>query len=147
MLELKVTSIKTSVGTLIAVASTAISTLLGANAMAIKILIGCMVADYVTGLIVAGIFGKSPKTSKGCIESKESLKGLCRKCMMLVYVFVGASLDIVIGADYIATAIIFFFIANEVISLTENAGIMGLPVPPIISNAIEVLKKKSEGGN
>jgi toxin secretion/phage lysis holin len=100
--------------------------------------------DYVSGLVVAGVFHKSNKTDTGSLESKAGWKGLCRKCMTLVFVLVSYRLDLIIGTNYIRDAVIIAFIANELISLVENAGLMGVPLPAIIVKAIDILQKKSE---
>ena len=103
-----------------------------------------MVIDYVSGLIVAGVFKNSPKTDTGALESKAGWKGLCRKCMTLVFVLIAYRLDLTIGTNYIRDAVIIAFIANETISLVENAGLMGVPLPAVITKAIDVLQKKAE---
>lgn len=102
--------------------------------------------DYISGLLVAGVFKNSPKTDTGSLESKAGWKGLCRKCMTLVFVLVAYRLDLVIGTNYIRDAVIIAFIANETISLVENAGLMGLPLPEVISKAIDILQKNTGSG-
>ena len=104
-----------------------------------------MLIDYITGLIVAGVFHKSPKSEKGALESKAGWKGLCRKGMILLFVLVGHRLDLVIGASYIKDAVCIAFIVNELISLIENAALMGVPIPQIITKAIDLLQKAEEG--
>ena len=64
--------------------------------------------------------------------------------MTLLFVLVAYRLDLVIGTNYIRDAVIIAFIANETISLVENAGLMGLPLPAVITKAIDVLQKKVE---
>lgn len=103
-----------------------------------------MALDYASGLVVAGVFHKSNKTDTGSLESKAGWKGLCRKCMTLVFVLVAYRLDLVIGTNYIRDAVIIAFLANELISLVENAGLMGIPLPAVITKAIDILQKKSE---
>lgn len=103
-----------------------------------------MAVDYVSGLIVAGVFHTSNKTNTGTLESKAGWKGLCRKCMTLLFVLVAYRLDLVIGTSYIRDAVIIAFIANELISLVENAGLMGIPLPAVITKAIDILQKKTE---
>lgn len=98
--------------------------------------------DFFTGLAVAGIFKKSTKTENGALESRAGFKGLCRKGMILFYVLVATRLDLMIGGTFIRDAVIIGFIVNETISFTENAGLMGLPLPKAITGAIELLKKK-----
>ena len=103
-----------------------------------------MGVDYVTGLIVAGIFKKSKKSESGALESRAGFKGLCRKGVALLIVLVAVRLDIVMQTSYIKDAVIIAFIANESISIIENAGLMGLPIPVVIVKAIDVLKKESD---
>lgn len=102
-----------------------------------------MSADFLSGLAVAGIFKKSTKTETGALESKAGFKGLCRKGMTLLFVLIAYRLDLVIGTNYIRDAVIIGFIANELISIVENAGLMGLPLPGVLTKAIDVLKKKA----
>lgn len=111
---------------------------------ALMTLVIFMAIDYVTGLIVAGVFKKSTKTESGGLESKAGWKGLLRKGMALLIVLVAYRLDVIIGASYIRDAVCIAFIANETISIIENAGLMGVPIPAVITNAVELLKKKGE---
>ena len=101
--------------------------------------------DYVTGLIVAGIFKKSKKSENGALESRAGFKGLCRKGVALLIVLVAVRLDIVMQTTYIKDAVIIAFIVNESISIIENAGLMGIPIPVAIAMAIYFLKKSSVG--
>ena len=103
-----------------------------------------MSVDYVSGLIVPGIFHKSPKSENGGLESRAGWKGLCRKAVTLLFVLIAHRLDLVIGVNYIRDAVIVGFIANDLISIVENAGLMGIPLPAAIQNAIDILTKKSE---
>lgn len=107
-------------------------------------LIVFMALDYVTGLIVAGIFKKSKKSENGALESRAGFKGLCRKGVALMIVLVAVRLDIIMHTTYIKDAVIIAFVANESISIIENAGLMGIPVPGIIARAIDVLRNDSE---
>ena len=110
-------------------------------------LIVFMALDYVTGLIVAGIFKKSKKSENGALESRAGFKGLCRKGVALMIVLVAVRLDIVMHTTYIKDAVIIALVANESISIIENAGLMGIPVPGIIARAIDVLRNESEKAN
>ena len=107
-------------------------------------LIVFMAIDYISGLVVAGVFKKSNKSESGALESRAGFKGLCRKCMTLLFVLVAYRLDIMIGTDYIRNAVIIAFCANEAISIIENAGLMGVPIPEVITKAVDVLQKKGE---
>ena len=103
-----------------------------------------MVVDYATGLIVAGVFHKSQKTENGALESRAGWKGLCRKGTSLLVVLVAYRLDLVIGSNFVKDATIIAFIANETISIIENAGLMGAPIPAVVVKAIDVLKQKAD---
>ena len=105
-----------------------------------------MAIDYFTGLICAGVFHKSQKTQSGALESKASFKGLCRKGLILLIVLMCHRLDLIYGGCYIRDGACIAFIFNESISIIENAGLMGVPVPKVVINAIEALKKKGENG-
>ena len=111
---------------------------------ALSTLLTFMLIDYVTGLITAGVFRKSPKTESGTLESRAGFKGLCRKGTMLLFVLIGYRLDLLIGEAYVRDAVCIAFIANELISIIENAGLMGIPIPAVISNAIDILHGKGE---
>lgn len=103
-----------------------------------------MAIDFASGLIVAGVFHNSSKSETGALESKAGWKGLARKCMTLLFVLIAYRLDLLIGTDYIRDAVIIGFAANELISIVENAGLMGLPLPPAITKAIDILKNKNQ---
>jgi len=121
-----------------------VANLLGGWDLALQTLVIFMLADYTTGLIVAGVFKKSRKSESGALDSNTGFKGIIKKCMMLLMVLIGHHLDLIIGWDFIRYGVIIAFLANEVISITENAGLMGVPMPPAIKNAIDILKKKGE---
>lgn len=135
---------KNLVCTSIGMVGAAVSTMLGGWSEALTTLLICMVIDYITGLVVAGVFHNSPKTATGALESNAGLKGLFRKGVMLLFVLIGHRLDLAVGTTYIRDAVCIAFIANEVLSLVENAGLMGVPIPDVITNAIDVLNQKKE---
>lgn len=134
--------IKTKTCTVLGVIGSVITAAFGGWDSGLITLVIFMGIDYIMGLIVAGVFHKSPKTESGALESKTGWKGLCRKGATLLFVLVAYRLDIMIGVDYIRDAMIIGFVANELISIVENAGLMGLPLPPVIKNAIDILTKK-----
>lgn len=103
-----------------------------------------MVADYLTGLIVAGVFNRSPKTSTGALQSKAGFIGLIKKGMILLILLIACRLDMLLNTTIIRDGTCISFILNELISITENAGLMGVPIPPQIKRAIDVLKSKEE---
>jgi toxin secretion/phage lysis holin len=140
------TTVKVSVLGFIGVIGSILANYLGGWDMALKVLVSFMAVDYITGLIVAGIFKKSKKSGTGALESKAGFKGLCRKGMILGIVFIATQLDSLSGTEMIRDAVIIGYIANEAVSIIENAGLMGVPIPDIIKRALEMLKNK-EGGN
>lgn len=121
-----------------------IAALLGGWDTALATLMIFMGVDYLTGLIVAGVFHASSKTENGALESRAGWKGLCRKGATLLVVLVACRLDMVMGSTFIRDAAIIAFVANETISIIENAGLMGVPIPAVITKAIEVLKDRSD---
>lgn len=131
-------------GLVIGVVGSVIASLFGGWDAALVTLVIFMAIDYVTGLLVAGVFHNSGKTENGALESRAGWKGLCRKCITLLMVLVATRLDLVTGTNFIRDAVVIAFIANETISIVENAGLMGINIPPAITSAIEVLKKKSD---
>lgn len=116
--------------------------LLGGWDTALITLLIFMAIDFFSGLAVAAIFKNSPKSDSGALQSNAGFKGLCRKGMVLFYVLIATRLDITIGSSFIRDAVIIGFIVNETISITENAGLMGIPLPSPIKNGIDLLKKK-----
>ena len=121
-----------------------IATLFGGWDAGLTTLIVFMAIDYLSGLAVAGIFHASKKTKTGALESGTGWKGICKKGMTLLFVLIAYRLDLVIGTNYIRDAVIVGFVANELISIVENAGLMGVPMPAVITKAIDILQKKSQ---
>lgn len=133
---------KEVVCSIVGLIGSAVASLFGGWDAGLVTLVLFMAIDYVSGLIVAGVFKNSGKTDTGALESRAGFKGLCRKGMMLLFVLIGYRLDIMIGKDYIRDAMIIGFVTNEVISIVENAGLMGVKLPPIVVSAIDILQKK-----
>ena len=124
-----------------------IASLLGGWDMALQTLIIFMTIDYVTGLMVAGIFNKSTKTKHGALESVAGCKGLWRKCVAVLIVLIACRLDLLTGANLIRDAVVIAYCTNEAISIIENAGLMGVPIPTRLTKAIEALKSKEDDNN
>ena len=120
------------------------SWLYGGFGDAMLVLIVFMALDYMTGLIVAGVFHKSSKSETGALESKAGWKGLCRKGMTLGIVMMAALLDRIMGTAYIRDAVVVGFIFNESLSILENAGLMGVSYPKALKNALDLLHQKGE---
>ena len=128
----------------IGVIGSAISGFFGGWNQACQTLVILMAIDYVSGMAVAGIFKRSSKTESGALSSKYCWEGLAKKIMTLIFVGIGYQVDLLIGTTYIKDCICISFIANELISIIENAGLMGIPIPKVLSNAVDVLKVKEK---
>ena len=124
---------------------------LGGWDASLQVLIALMVADYITGVLVAAVWHKSSKSSSGTLNSVAGFKGILKKCMILMLVWIGVLLDQALGSAYARTAVVLFFVGNEGISLLENLGLMGVPFPAFLRRALEALRdqgdKGKEGGN
>ena len=123
---------------------TIISNIFGGWSAAMTTLLIFMAIDYITGFVVAAVFHKSKKSANGSLESRAGFKGLCRKGVMLLIVLLGCRLDLIFGSNYIRDAVVIAFISNEIISIVENAGLMGVPLPAVITKAIDMLKSKED---
>lgn len=135
---------KEGICTGIGIVGSMIAALFGGWDAALLTLIIFMAVDYITGLLVAGVFHTSEKTSTGALESRAGWKGLCRKGVTLLVVLVACRLDLIMGSNFIRDAVVIGFIANETISIIENAGLMGIPIPAVIVQAIDVLKHRAD---
>lgn len=143
---MEISNIKISLMTAIGLAGSFIATLFGGWDMALRTLILFMAVDYITGLMVAGVFKNSTKTKTGALQSKAGWKGLCKKGMTLFIVLVAYRLEIMIGSEFIRNAVIIAYIVNETISIIENAGLMGIKIPQALQKGIDILVQKTEGG-
>ena len=139
-------STKTDASTTVGIAGAVLTALLGGWDTALQTLVGFMAADYITGVTVAAVFGKSDKTEGGALSSAAGLRGLFRKGGMLMLVYIACQLDLLVGANYIRDAVVIALVTNETVSILENLGLMGVPVPPVVTRTLEVLKNKTEEG-
>ena len=124
----------------VACVGAAIASLLGGWTGAMTTLVILMLIDYITGIIVAGVFHNSPKCSGGALSSAVGFKGICRKFVILLIVVVACRVDLLLETNIIRDATCIGFCANELVSITENAGLMGIPLPRKLVEAIEVLR-------
>lgn len=129
----------------IGVVGSVIAEVFGGWDAAMITLVTLMIIDYIMGVLVAAVWHKSPKSESGTLESRAGWKGLCRKGVILLIVLIAAQLDILLGtSNIVRNAAIIGYSANELISVVENAGLMGVPIPSVIQKAIDVLQKKGE---
>ena len=104
----------------------------------------CMGVDYVSGSVVALVFHKSTKTETGAYNSAYGIKGLCKKGLTLLFVLVAVQIDRILAIDYVRDAVCIGFCTNEIISIIENLGLAGIPMPAIVTKALEQLQKKQD---
>ena len=122
----------------------AVAAAFGGWSAGLTTLVVFMAADYLTGLLVAGVFHASKKTPHGGLESRAGWKGLVRKLVTLVLVLAACRLEALLHVTYVRDAAVVGFCANEVLSVTENAALMGVPVPAPLARALELLRRKEE---
>ena len=123
-----------------------VASFLGGWDTALQTLVVFMAIDYMTGIIVAAVFKASSKSENGGLDSGVGLKGLLRKLAMLCGVTMAYYLDKVAGTDFVRDATCLAFVCNEGLSIIENFGLMGVPIPAPIRNAIDVLMHNDKEG-
>jgi toxin secretion/phage lysis holin len=137
--------IKDSILAVFAVLGSGVAKALGGWDNALQTLIIFMAIDYITGILIAAIWQRSTKSESGALESRAGFKGLIRKSTMLLVVWVSVQLDLLLGLDgFSRTAVILFFCGNEGLSIVENLGIMGVPIPSMIKEKFEQLRKSAD---
>ena len=134
---------KETICTIAGVVGSFIAGLFGGWDTSLVTLLLFMGIDYITGLAVAAC-GKSPKSDTGRLSSKIGWRGIAKKCVSLLLVLVAVRLDITLGTSYIRDAVCIAFTVNELISIFENAGLMGIPMPAALKKAIDLLQSKGK---
>lgn len=125
---------------IVAIAGAAASYFFGGWSSLLSILLTFVVLDYVSGVAAAAKEGK--------LRSDVGLWGIAKKVMIFGIVAVAHLIDSALGELHVfRDAAIFFYLANELLSLTENAGRLGAPIPPLVRQAVEVLRGKGDAGN
>lgn len=141
---MNISNAKTAVCASVGAIGGAAAKMLGGWSEDIATLVIFMAVDFAMGVILAGVFGRSSKSDSGSLESRAGWRGVCKKCVTLMCVLVANRLDVSLGTNYIRTTAVVAFIVNEAISIIENAGLMGIPIPQSLMSAIDILKGKSE---
>lgn len=119
--------------------TTALVYLLGGFDIALQCLLIAIALDYVSGIIKAF----TTKT----LSSRIGFSGIVKKLGILLLVMVGVLVDRVSGnTGAIRTLVIYYFVANEGLSIVENLSIAGIPIPKGLKNALKVIRKESEDG-
>jgi len=126
--------------TLVAVGGAITSYLFGGWSTILGVLLTFVVIDYMSGMLAAGI--------EGTLCSSVGLRGIAKKVSIFFMVAVAHLVDTAIAQGHVfRDATIFFYLANELLSIIENSGRIGLPVPDVIKQAVAVLKGKSGQGD
>ena len=133
---------KQAVCTILGLLGGAVSWAFGGWDAAMAALLVCMGVDYLSGSIVALVFHNSRKTDTGAYDSRYGLKGLSKKGLMLMFVLVAVQIDRLMGVDYVRDAVCIGFCSNEILSITENLGLAGVPLPQAVTQALEHLQKR-----
>ena len=122
-----------------------ITLLYGGWTKGMELLATIMVLDVITGMIVSGVFKKSPKTLKGALKSDVGIKGIFKKVLIAIAIAVLHLIDIFLEKDFLMNLGIIGFFSQEVVSIVENIGLV-IELPPIVAHAIEILNEKANGG-
>ena len=138
---------KDSICTALGMAGGAVAAAFGGWDAAMTALLVTMAVDYISGSLVALVFQKSNKTESGAYDSRYGWKGLCRKGLMLLFVLVAVRVDALMGADYVRDAVCIGFCVNEILSIVENLGLAGVPMPEAVVKALEQLQNVQKAGD
>jgi toxin secretion/phage lysis holin len=121
---------------IIAIGGTAASFLFGGWSVLLNFLLVCVVLDYVSGVFAAGKEGK--------LSSEVGFWSIPKKVAIFAVVAIAHLVDTALGDGHLfRDAAIFFYLANEILSMTENLGRLGVPIPSVVQKAVEVLRQKS----
>lgn len=123
----------------------AIAGLFGEWNTMLTILVVVMAIDYVSGWIVA-LCGRSPKTEGGGLSSKVGFIGIAKKAFIMLLILLATVLDRAIGtgAAVFQSSLVLYYIANEGLSILENAALMGVKFPEKLRKALETMREKEE---
>ncbi len=132
----------------LAAAAGAVAGLFGEWNTMLTILATAMALDYVSGLIVA-ICGRSPKTEGGRLSSKAGFAGIARKALMMLLVGLATLIDRALGSETMVfqTSLTFYYIANEGLSILENAALLDVRFPKKLSRALETMREREDSAD
>lgn len=120
---------------LLAAGASGFTSLVGGYDVMVRVLVYFIIADYLTGLIAATVLKK--------VSSEIGFKGIAKKVLILMIVVLSHQFDVILGFSIIRNAVIFFYIANETVSIGENVKKIGMDLPPIIMQIVELLQRKA----
>ncbi|MDD2648792.1 MAG: phage holin family protein [Eubacteriales bacterium] len=114
----------------------------GRMPMAMPLLLTAMACDLAAGICL-GLRGKSPRSKNGYLSAKACFSGLLQKAVVLLVVFLAATLDGMLGGDapMFAQASALFYLSHELISLFENLSRMGVPMPSRLRRALGAFRE------
>lgn len=142
---MKLESVKIFFCTVVGIVGGLIAELMGGWTNDVIALFVFMGIDLITGIAVATVFKKSNKSESGAYNSKAGFIGLCRKFAIVLVIIVAHYADVLLEVDFIRSAAIIAYISNELVSIIENVGLMGVPIPSKLKQAIEILRDKTDG--
>ncbi|USG67461.1 holin family protein [Brevibacillus ruminantium] len=126
------------VKTILALSGASVTYLFGGWSTLLGVLLAFVILDYLSGMVAAGIEGK--------LRSGVGYEGIARKVFIFAMVAIANLIDAALGDQHFMRDVtIFFYLANELLSIIENAGRIGLPVPKALQLAVEMLREKGEG--
>lgn len=133
---------KETICTIVGLIGGFIAAIFGGWDSALVTLVIFMGIDFFTGVVTAAM-KKSKHTESGGLSSKAGWFGLAKKVCTLLLIAVAVRMDIMLGTTYIRDAVCISFCLNELLSIVENTSLMGIPYPPVLKNAIDILQKKT----
>ncbi|GIP54437.1 phage holin family protein [Paenibacillus vini] len=108
----------------------------GGFSILLQVLLVFVAADWVTGWVAAWMNGE--------LRSRIGHEGIIRKVTIFILVSIAHLIDGILGeGHYIRDAVIFFYLATELLSIIENVGRMGIPMPGVLRNAVKIFQSKS----
>lgn len=122
----------------LAAVGAAITAALGGWDLALRVLVAFVVIDYVTGVIAAWYERR--------LDSQVGMRGIAKKILLFVPVALAHWLDQLVGGTVLRSLAIWFYIANEGLSVTENLGRAGIPIPAVLMQALAQLRQKGDTG-
>lgn len=132
-------SINSATGTVAGVTGAIVAFAFGKWSEALTFLLVVIVADIITGVSASFNEGRGLSSAVGSV-------GLAKKGLMLLVIILAHRIDILLELDAVViSAAVYFYIANELISITENLGRIGLPLPDKLRDIIDILKRKGDG--
>jgi len=123
----------------VAVVGTFLTTFFGGWDTMLRVLVLFVAIDYVVGVTAAWLEKK--------LNSEIGARGIMKKILLFVIVGVAYQLDVATGQEIFRSLAIWFYLANEALSVIENAGRCGVPIPEFLKAALEQMKQKADEGH